>query len=319
MLEDRDIVLGVMQRIRKDPERFYIPLGTYDASSRIKKGLSNATGTLYNHVPIVKSIVESCRDAPVYVGYSGVNSQRAHAGYAANILSLHRGAQDEDRIFAQAYIHELVHLDQDRRGLRGPDMPPPPECLGDYVLHFHYLEAAAYATEVVSLMYLSHHSEVGQRVEEIAGYFAEYIQETGDSEILLQMADAQKGHKIKRFEDMRPAWQAAFQHFFHPDSAKLGAYKDSICDGHIQKIMALRDTDAKTEKYDWGSLDHLRAIATLPGWGPMFDEAVLPFIARYARAATLQDRQIEKINWTADHARLLAKKPSRGVPKITFG
>ena len=310
MLVNRDEVLELVRGVREKALDYFIPLGGHDKGTPAKREISNLTGTLYNHLPLVKSIVEAARDLPVYVGYDGQNPETRSGTYTNNLILLHDSADESSLSFIHAYTHELVHLDQDRRGLlRENERPPSPDHLVDYLAHNLMLEAAAFATEAVSLYYISNYSTLNQVDDEVEGYFDDYESALpGNGFLRVAIEDALAGKKVKNFHAMKPAWQAAFQSFFNPDSAHVANYLKQFTQVYLSKCNGTGKDAANIPDNGWGGINELRAITTLPGLGPMFTQSAMPVVLRAVQACILQDRHLQTIDVVRGYAAQTAQR-----------
>lgn len=315
MLYNRDEVLERVKGVRKKAGDYFIPLGAHDTSTQAKREMSNLTGTLYNHLPLVKSIVEAAKDLPVYVGYDGNDPDTRSGTYTNNLILLHDSADESSLSFMQAYTHELVHLDQDRRGLlRENERPPSPDHLVDYLAHNLMLEAAAFATEAVSLYYISNYSTLNQIDEEVEGYFDEYESTLpGNGFLRFAIEDALAGKRVKNFHAMKPAWQAAFQSFFDPDSAHVANYLKQFTQVYLNKCGGGTNDAANIPDNGWGGINELRAITTLPGLGPMFTQSAMPVVLRAVRASILQDRHLQTIDVVRGYAEQFTRRSKNAL------
>lgn len=315
MLYNRDEVLERVKGVRKKAGDYFIPLGAHDVSTQAKREISNLTGTLYNHLPLVKSIVEAAKDLPVYVGYDGESPDTRSGTYTNNLILLHDSADESSLSFMQAYTHELVHLDQDRRGLlRENERPPSPDHLVDYLAHNLMLEAAAFATEAVSLYYISNHSALNQIDDEVEGYFDEYESTLpGNGFLRFAIEDALAGKRVQNFYGMKPAWQAAFQSFFDPDSAHVANYLKQFTQVYLSKCSGASDDAANIPDNGWGGINELRAITTLPGLGPMFTQSAMPVVLRAIRASILQSKHLQTIDVVRGYAMQVTQRTQNAL------
>lgn len=296
MLINRDDVLKLRDQQRPKAKDYFIPLGGYDTKTQARKEISNLTMTLYNHLPLVQAMVDAAKDFPVYVGYDGKSPDTRNGTYTTNLILLHDAADESSLSFIQAYSHELVHLDQDRRGLlREHDPVPPPAQMVNYIAHNLMLEAAAFATEAVSLYYLSERSSLNEVDDEIEGYFDEYAATLPANMFLRDIIEeALEGKRGKDFQSLRPAWQAAFQAFFAPDSAHIANYLKQFTQVYLQK--ALNDEIDFGNEREWGGVNALRNITTLPGWGAMFPQGAQPVLVRQILASIVQEKYLPLID-----------------------
>lgn len=296
MLDNRNRVLKLREEFREKSRQFFIPLGGFDDKTAAKREISNLTTTLYNHLPLVKAITDAAKGMPVYVGYDGQQPETRSGTYTRNLILLHEAADESSLSFIHAYSHELVHLDQDRRGLlREDDAVPPPEQFVSYLAHNLMLEAAAYATEAVSLYYISEWSKLRDVDDEIEDYFDQYAAEiTSNIYLRTIIEDAVAEGKGRQFNRLKPAWQAVFQHFFAPDSDHAANY--------IRQFSKVYLNRAQNNKIDWqaaprwGGLKELEDITTMPGWGAVFPKAALPVLLRQINAGITQEKHLATID-----------------------
>lgn len=296
MLDNRKQVLKLREEFRKKSGQFFIPLGGYDDKTAAKREISNLTTTLYNHLPLVRAITDAASEKPVYVGYDGRSPETRNGTYTSNLLLLHEAADESSLSFIHAYSHELVHLDQDRRGLLREDAKaPPPEKLTAYLAHNLMLEAAAYATEAVSMYYISEWSSLREVDEEVEGYFDEYASAVPSNLYLRSIIeDAVGDNKRQTFNSLKPAWQAVFQHFFAPDSDHVKNYIEQFGRVYLDRVQKGQVDWSGGEK--WGGVAELEAITTLPGWGKVFPKAALPVLNRQIMTTVTQDKYLMMID-----------------------
>lgn len=311
MLNNRDDVLKLRDNVRKRAGNYFIPLGGYDISTEKKKDISNLTGTLYNHLPLVKAIVDASADLPVYVGYDGQEVETRNGTYTENLILLHQPADESTLSFIHAYTHELVHLDQDRRGLLHENDPvPPAREMVNYLAHNMMLEAAAFATEAVSLYFISERSSLSEVDDEVEGYFDEYADTMPPNVFIREtIEEPLEGRRGRDFQSLKPAWQAVFQSFFEPDSAHLANYLKQFTRLYLYKsVNGLTELEQKTPAAEWGSAALLKEITTMTGWGPMFPQAAIPVLLRTIRAAITQEKHLPMIDMARSH--VAAREPN---------
>lgn len=311
MLKNREDVLKLRDAVRDGADDYFIPLGGYDTATEEKKDISNLTCTLYNHLPLVKAIVDASADLPVYIGYDGRDIHTRNATYTENLILLHQPADDSTLSFIHAYTHELVHLDQDRRGLLHEHSPvPPAREMVNYLAHNLMLEAAAFATEAVSLYFVSERSALVDVDDEVETYFDEYA-DTMPPNVFIRsvIEEALEGKRGRDFQSLKPAWQAVFQSFFEPDSAHLANYLKQFTPLYLQKSLnGQTELEQKTPAAEWGSAAMLREITTMTGWGPMFPQGAIPVLLRTIRAAVTQEKYLPMIDMARSH--VAAREPS---------
>jgi hypothetical protein len=319
MLANRDEVLKALHEIRPDAGDYYIPLGARDEGTQAKREISNQTETLYRRLPLIRSMVAAAKAAkwPFYVGYDGRDEGDGHFGvYKDNVISLHQDADDEPACFIQAYCHELTHLDQDRRGLLNQRLQPPgPDGLGNYLVHNLCLEAAAAATEAACLYYLSNHcGSLLKKVPEVEDFFPEYIERAEDGALIQDAIESalEEGGDIEDFHDMKRLWQALFLNFFHPDSKRMSYYVQRFCKDYARQAPG---SDNPSDASDWGGIEKLQLITTLPGWGPLFDPSSLPVLHRSIQSGIFQQKNAGMI----DMARHIGEGDSAVIMNLIKG
>ncbi len=308
MLKNRDDVLKLRDCWRQSAGDYFIPLGGHDTATQAKQDISNLTGTLYNHLPLVKAIVDAARadNIPVYVGYDGRDADTRNGTYTTNLILLHEEADESSLAFIHAYTHELVHLDQDRRGLLRESAPVPQSSeMVNYLAHNLMLEAAAFATEAVSLYYISERSSLVEVEEEAQDYFDEYAAGLPANIFMRELIEESlAGKRGNDFLSLKPAWQAAFQSFFNPDSEHVKNYLKQFSQVYLKKtIDGNTEHAAQHSAGKWGGVDELKGITTMTGWGPMFPQAALPVLLRAIRATILQDKNLPMIDVVRSHVR----------------
>lgn len=317
MLKKQDQVLSLRDCWRESAGDYFIPLGGRDTTTEAKKDISNLTATLYNHLPIVRAIVDATKsdNIPVYVGYDGRNDGTRNGTYTQNLILLHEEADESTLAFIHAYSHELVHLDQDRRGLLREHAPIPPTSeMVNYLAHNLMLEAAAFATEAVSLYYISERSSLSEKDEDVADYFDEYAANLPSNMFIRDVIeDSLAGKRGTDFLSLKPAWQAAFQEFFNPDSEHVKNYLKQFTQVYLQKAVA-KSTEhtakpnagqpTETPK-NWGGINELKEITTMTGWGAMFPQAALPILRRAIIATIVQERNLPVIDVVRNYAQTL--------------
>lgn len=310
MLKNREDVLKLRDSWRESAGEYFIPLGGRDTKTESKKDISNLTGTLYNHLPLVKAIVDAVAadGIPAYVGYDGQDAGTRNGTYTDNLILLHQEADDSSLAFIHAYSHELVHLDQDRRGLlREHAAVPPSNEMVNYLAHNLMLEAAAFATEAVSLYYISERSSLSEKDDEVADYFDEYAANLPSNMFMRELIEESlAGKRGNDFLSLKPAWQAAFQAFFDPDSEHVKNYLKQFSQVYLKNALE-GNTEAKTKTSagKWGGLDELKGITTMTGWGAMFPQAALPILLRTIRASIVQEKNLPMIDVVRSHVSTL--------------
>ena len=321
MLNNRDEVLKLLDGVRERADDYFIPLGGHDTGTQAKKDISNLTGTLYNHLPLVKAIVDAAAGLPVYAGYDGKDVETRNGTYTDNLILLHEPADESTLSFIHAYTHELVHLDQDRRGLLREHSPvPPSHNMVDYLAHNLILEAAAFATEAVSLYYISERSSLNEVDDEVEGYFDEYGATLPPNVFIRDLIETSlEGKRGKDFHSLKPAWQVAFQSFFEPDSAYVANYLKQFTQVYLNKFLK-DETELQKDAppADWGSAAMLRDITTMTGWGPMFPQGAIPVLLRTIRAAVVQEKHLPMIDVVRTH--VWEREPSaRNIARFLSG
>ncbi len=300
MFRSRKKVLEALQTIRPGAGDYFVELGKKDKSTQSKQDISNQMGNMSKYIPLVKAFVKAAKKYPVYVGYDGEDLDDRSASYVPNIILLHEIADDSPLSFIIGYTHELTHMDQDRRNLlRAEDPAPPPEKFLDFLLHNLCLEAAALATEVTCIYYLSAHSRLRKKVPELAEFFYEYTEITeGRNELYGHVQNTMKDADVKDFNDLKPVWRAVFQAFFDPDSEFLATYLKDFCEQYLRRQAHNKEEKINPSQKTWGGIDNLRHITTLPGWGKMFESEGLDILDKTIRAAVLQRKNLDIIDLT---------------------
>jgi hypothetical protein len=295
MIRNKGQVEATVKSLRSDAQDYFIPLGGRDTSTESKKDISNLSQTLANHVPLVEAFVKAAAPYPVYVGYDGQDYPDRAGSYYRNLVLLHQAADESSEKFILAYIHELTHMHQDRKGLLRMDEVPPPEQFLDFLAHNLMLEAAALATEVSCMYYLSRHSRLAEEFDEVEEMYDDYIsQNQGRAALYCVVDEAAAKKKIKSFDDMKPVWKAVFQQFFAPDSVFMTNYVSDFCD----KYMVRLEEKAALSKKPWGGDKELAAITTMPGWGRLFGAEGVEILQGVIRGALLQDKFLPLIDMT---------------------
>lgn len=303
MIRNRKKVLQGLEGVRHDFRQHFIPLGAMDTATQSKKEISNLTATMRNHLPLVSAFEKAAAPYPVYVGYDGIHRAERAGSYYNNLILLHAAADESSLLFIMAYTHELTHMAQDRAGLLRADDVPPPEKLVDFLAHNLCLEAAALATEVCSLYYLSNHSRLAQNNDEVREFYDDYVADTrGRTHLHGHVDEALRGRRIRSFDDMKPVWRKVFQAFFDPDSEFAKQYIHSFCESYLHRLKEAKDNGAALSKKSWGGLKDIKDIATLPGWGTLYDDEALPLLNHMVRASILQDRHVPLIDFTRRQA-----------------
>jgi hypothetical protein len=306
MLKNRDEVLKLRDCWRESAGDYFIPLGGRDTATESKKDISNLTATLYNHLPVVKAIVDTAKaeNIPVYVGYDGQYAGTRNGTYTSNLILLHEEADESTLAFIHAYSHELVHLDQDRRGLLRESAPVPASSeMVNYLAHNLMLEAAAFATEAVSLYYISERSTLCEKDDEVQDYFDEYAANLPSNIFMRDLIEESlAGKRGNDFLSLKPAWQAAFQAFFDPDSEHVKNYLKQFSQVYLKHSLD-GNTEHKTQNSagKWGGVDELKSITTMTGWGQMFPASSLPILLRSIRASIIQERNLPMIDVVRSH------------------
>lgn len=305
MLTNRDDVLAILRGARKKPLNFFIPLGGYDDKTQAKKDISNLTGTLYNHLPLSRAIVDAAVELPFYVGYDGNSPDTRSSSYTSNLILLHEEADESTLAFIQGYVHELVHLDQDRRGLlREYEAVPAIPYMVDFLAHNLMLEAAAFAVEAISLYYLSEYSALVEVEDEVQDYFDDYADSLPGNIFMRDIIEESLDGKVfKGFQSLKPAFQAVFQSFFAPDSAHMGNYLKQFSEVYLNARLDPQTTriNRTVADRDWGGEKALRDITTITGWGRMFPQGAMPVLLRQIRAAILQEKYLPMIDLVRGH------------------
>ena len=310
MLKNREDVLKLRDSWRESAGDHFIPLGGRDTKTESKKDISNLTATLYNHLPLVKAIVDAVAadGIPAYVGYDGQYAGTRNGTYTDNLILLHQEADESSLAFIHAYSHELVHLDQDRRGLlREHAAIPPSYEMVNYLAHNLMLEAAAFATEAVSLYYISERSTLPDKDDEVLDCFDEYAAGLPSNMFMRELIEESlEGKRGNDFLSLKPAWQAAFQAFFDPDSEHVKNYLKQFSQVYLKNALE-GNTEAKAQSSagKWGGLNELKGITTMTGWGPMFPQAALPILLRTIRASIVQEKNLPMIDIVRSHVSTL--------------
>ena len=175
------------------------------------------------------------------------------------------------------------------------DEVPPPNQFVDFLAHNLMLEAAALATEVSAIYFLAHHSRLKDEFDEIADLYDDYMsQNAGRAGLHGAVMQCAATNKIKKFDDMKPVWKTVFQQFFAPDSAFLNNYVRDFCEKYLQRL----DDSEKPSRKKWGGDPELKAITTMPGWGPLFGDEAVTVLQQTIRSALLQDKHLPLIDMT---------------------
>lgn len=323
MEQDRAKVLERLKAIRGDYEDYFVPIGTVDKSTDDKKSMSGLANLLAENLPITKAIVEELKDYPVYVGYDGRQPNTRSGTYTENLVLLHQAADEGVLEFIHAYCHELVHADQDRRGLlREQDVPKSPEELVPFLCHNLALEAAAYATEAVTLHYVSCYSSLLELDPTVEMLFGQYLDMPGRDLVPYYIEDSlPEDRENIEFSDYKEAWRRLFMSFFDPDSEFLDNYIVSFCSDFINRMEAAHKEDEATDadevvkklsdNFDlsavfnqkpWASVAELRQITDLPGQGKVFGDESFPVLVHMIQAAVTQRRFDSVLNVVRDRA-----------------
>jgi len=315
MLKNREDVWKFLNSIDDDAKDSFLPLGAQDDTTPAKAELSHLTKTIADNLPVVKSMVAACSHLPLYVGYS--NALGENKGCYINNAILLENSDDLGHSFIQDYVHELTHIDQDRRGLlRYGANPPNARHMVDYLQHNMVLEAAAHANDVIALYYFSQYSDARTKNEDVDNLFGDFCAEDPENAKLLPIIkDSMKHKKPANFYEMKPAWQAVFQNFFHPDSFLLTDYLKYYLDQYMQKKTS-PDPQLPCPR-SWGQEREILAITTMPGWGPVFDPAVISVLRRQIMASILQEKHMGMIELFRNQA-LRLEKP-QAAPKWNLG
>ena len=317
MLKNRDDVLKLRDCWRQSAGDYFIPLGGRDTKTQAKKEISNLTGTLYNHLPLVQAIVDAAKadQIPVYVGYDGRDADTRNGTYTQNLILLHEEADESTLAFIHAYTHELVHLDQDRRDLlREGEAVPPSAGMVNYLAHNLMLEAAAFATEAVSLYYISERSELTEKDDDVQDFFDEYAAGLPANMFMRELIEESlTGKRGNDFLSLKPAWQAAFQAFFDPDSEHVKNYLKQFTQVYLKHSL---DGNTDQTGRTWGGVGELRDITTMTGWGKMFPQAALPVLLRSIRTSILQERNLPMIDVVRSHVRAMEEQQDKKADAV---
>lgn len=323
MLKNKDKVLAKLETIRSNAQDYFIPLGGSDHGTTEKKEISNLTMTLRRHVQTVDAMVTGLENKPVYVGYDGRNYGNRTGTYSENTVILHDIADESTKDFIMAYTHELTHADQDRRGLlREHEAPENPSRLVDFLVHNLALEAAAFATEAISLYYVSNHTSLPDVDEEVAEYFNEYCYERQGREALpFLFPEKLKDTEVNEMADMKDAWRAAFMTFFEPDSKHVQNYLGHFCQDYLRRLQHRPDENGTALKKAfndraWGDNKSLKAITKIPGMGQMFGKEGLDILQQVIRGSIVREKNLPLL----DLARSQAPKPQKidGAQMLDF-
>jgi|GEM_PF-1560182 len=306
MNKDHDAVLRRLAIIRDDYKDFFIPLGTVDKSTEAKHTLSSLTHVLYENSPIIKAITDRLKDTPVYVGFDGQDPEGRNATYSENLILMHAGtdedSDDEITNFVQAYSHELMHLDQDARGLlRESDVPSSPREIIGFLMHNLTLEAAAFATEAITMHYLSYYAGLEEIDPTTETMFANYLDKPGRECVPYAIEDKlPKDQNAFEFSDYNEAWKELFLSFFDPDSKHLSHYVPAFCQDLVKRLDSVQKDPEQTaqspqlkstfNETSWASAADLKAITTIPGMGEMFSSDSWRVISHSILAAVTQKK-----------------------------
>lgn len=307
MEQDREKVLELLSSFRADYEDYFVPIGTVDKSTEGKKEVSGLANMFAENLPVVKAIVENLKDYPVYVGYDGRDPDSRSATYVKNLVLLHATAEEAPGDFVWSYAHELIHADQDMRGLlRDEDAPKGQEDLVPFLVHNLALEAAAFATEAITIHYTSYHSGLLEIDPSVEDFFGEYLDRGGRDLVPYYIAESLPDDKDELdFEDYKQAWERLFMSFFDPDSKFMDNYMVSFCADFLERMeKAKAEDNAAGEKKDledfdlsaafneqsWGSAQQIKEITTIPAMGQMFGDAAMVPILHMIQAAVTQNR-----------------------------
>lgn len=303
MLKNREKVLEKLEDIRSNARDYFIPLGGYDDSTDSTQEISNITGTIFNKLPHIKAMVEALEKYPVYVGYDGQSPADRIGKYQDNILSLHDRADEDSKYFIAAYTHELTHADQDRRGLFRKDVPENSDELTGFLKHNLALEAAAYATEITSLYYMSRFSGLEESYPEILDYFDDYCAENTGYEALPFLIEGNVDtDDVEGFADMKKAWRSVFLSFFEPDSKRADFYISRFCQDYLGRAKCPDSLKEEFNDKPWATMKDLKAITTLPGLGAMFSEQALEVVSEVMRSNIVREKNLPLLDLTRSQA-----------------
>ena len=304
---DHEAVLHHLESIRPDYEDFFIRLGDKDTSTQSKKEITSLTGVLYDHLPMVRVIVDTLEPYPFYVGYDGSRPATRNGTYSTNVLSLHESADEDVQDFIHAYSHELVHADQDFRNLlRDRDLPQGAEDLVPFLAHNLALEAAAFATEAITFHFLSQCPDLLDIDPTCAELFGNYIQSPGRDLVIYHIQESLPDKEGPLdFDDYADAWRRLFLSFFDPDSEHLNNYISAFSENFLHRMKQLAEREKENghkegenilqrafEKNDrpWGNAADLKAITTMPYLGEMFGDDALTPVSHMIESAITQKR-----------------------------